>query len=173
MPISLEVFLRAENLPPRDAWQQAIDAEEIELQLDNCDTKSHEGSWPCTLNGIDCGFEYIFAESEPSEFDDRPTKAPNRRKWASLFGAASSLEAAEPQEIDKIHRQIGDRDHIAVFKWRSSLDDGRAASFAAAVLAKVADGFLFDPQSGELTAGKDAVDLVKAQDRSERDLKSG
>ena len=170
MSVHLEVFLRAENLPTRDSWQRAIDAEGIDLQLDNVDTLALRGFWPCKLSGADCGFEYIFDKAEPIGHDT-PQKPTERGFWARLFGTASTSESEEPDETDEKERRIGDRDHVVEFVWHASLDDGRAASLAAAVLAKIAHGFLYDPQSGELIPGKDAVGLVLSQDRTDHDIK--
>lgn len=167
MSVHLEVFLRQENLPSRLAWQHAIDAEAIDLQLDDADTRTQVGFWPCKLNGTDCGFEYIFGKAEPPGHE-KPQNASSKGFWTRLFGTESSSEPEEPGDVQTI---IGDRDHVVEFVWHSSIDDGRAAAFAAAVLAKITDGFLLDPQSGELTPGKDAVGLIRTQDRTEQEIK--
>jgi hypothetical protein len=164
MSVSLEVFLKAEKLPARKVWQEAIDAEEINLQLDEADTRTQVGFWPCKLNGTDCGFEYFFGKAE---LHDKPKKARSRSFWSRLFGTNNS----EPEQPDVVRQAVGDRDHIVEFDWHSSVDDGRAAAFAAAVLAKISDGYFLDPQSGEFTPGKDAVALGKSQDRTEQDMK--
>ena len=170
MSVSLEVLLMRETLPTRDAWQQAILAEGIDLRLDDFDTSSHTGSLPCKLNGRDCGFEYYFGQAEPFATEEPVPKA-NVGWWARLFGRTGAVVREEPDEADRLQIAIGDNDHCSEFVFRSSIDDGRAAAFAAAVLAQMTDGYFYDPQSGELTAGKEAVALVKSQDRSERDVK--
>jgi len=140
MSVELIVYLRREQLPTSDNWQQAIVADGIHLQLEQLDTGTQTGFWPVKLDGADCGFEYSF----------------NR------------IDADEPEEILET---IGDRDHRATFVIHSSMNDCRAASFAASVLAKIANGVFSDPQSGELIDGVDAVDHVKSQDRTERQMK--
>jgi hypothetical protein len=140
MSVELAVYLRRERLPTRDVWQRAIEAEGIDLKLDNVDTTTHTGFWPTKLGNAECGFEYWF-------------------------------DRLENQEPDEILQNIGDRDHRASFVWHSSLDDGRAAAFVAIVLAKVSDGVLFDPQSGEMTIGANALDTVRNQDRSVQEFK--
>jgi hypothetical protein len=170
MSVDLMVYLKREKLPTRESWQQAIDAERIDLKLEEADTTTHTGFWPCKLNGNDCGYEYFFERAEPVASDEPPS--PEKRGWwARLLGRSGPSKPEEPDEADHVQEQIGDNDYSVTLTWHSSIEDCRAASFAAAILAQMTDGFLYDPQSGELTAGKHAVDLVKSQDRTERDIK--
>jgi hypothetical protein len=153
MSVSLEVFLKRDSLPTRDAWQQAILAEGIDLQLDDVEPSFHTGFWPCKLSGKDCGFEYFFEEAEPVATEESVPRA-NVSWWARLFGRSSVTVPEGPDEADHLQAAIGNNDHMVKFVWHSSFDDGRAAAFAAAVLARITDGFLYDPQSGALTAGR-------------------
>ena len=167
MSVSLEVFLKADKLPPRKVWQEAIDAEGIDLQLDDADTLTQVGFWPCKLNGTDCGFEYFFGKTEPVRHDKRHD-VQSRGFWARLFGTGGP---ADPEVPDEVQQRVGDRDYVVEFVWHSSIDDGRAAAFAAAVLAKISDGFLHDPQGGGLTPGNEAVGLVRSEDRTNHEIK--
>src|SRR5687767_3013127 len=102
MSVELAVYLRRERLPTRDAWQQAISANGVDVHLDDLNTASHTGFWPVKFGNIECGFEY----------------------WFDRVG---------DEEPEEILEAIGDRDHRVSFVWHSSLDDCRAASFAAGV----------------------------------------
>jgi hypothetical protein len=144
MSVDLMVFLKREKLPTRDDWQQAIDAEGLDLKLDEADTTTHTGFWPAMLNGKECGFEYSFGIEEPADEDEEP---------------------------DELFEAIGDRAYLATFTIHASVDELQAASIAAAVLAKTADGVFFDPQSGEFAIGNGAFQLLKDQERRERERK--
>src|SRR5688572_27971977 len=74
--------------------------------------------------------------------------------WPMKLGAVDCrfeywFDRIEDEEPDEILGALGDRDHRATFVFHSSLDDCRAASFPASVLAKLANGILYDPQGGE------------------------
>jgi len=144
MSVHLGVFLLREQLPTRDSWQRAIDAEGIDLQLEQADTIEQVGFWPARLNKKDCGFEYSFGRIETS----------------------IPVESENP---DPILEAVGDRDHQVSFVFHSSREDGEAAALAAATLAKIADGVLFDPQSGEFAVGADAYELLRRQEADERE----
>ena len=115
------------------------------MTMEAVDTRTHTGFWPLKHDQKECGFEYFCDAVDRQTFE--------------LEGADDFLEL------------IGNRDCSVTFTWHGSLDDCRAASFAAGVLAKLSDGVLLDPQSGETVVGRQALELVKKQDRTERDMK--
>lgn len=142
MSVDLVVYLNRDRLPTCEQWQQAIAAEGIEMTMDAVDTRTHTGFWPITHEKKECGFEYSCNTVDRQSF--------------KLEGADEFL--------------IGDRDCSVTFRWHSSLEDAAAASTAAAVLSKLGDGVLFDPQCGEHVVGAEAFELL-VQGEQERERK--
>jgi hypothetical protein len=70
---------------------------------------------------------------------------------------------------DDLQLEIGDRDRVVDFVWHSNELDKRAALHAAAALAKLTNGFYFDPQGGEFAQGERAYQLLEQQEIDERD----
>jgi hypothetical protein len=50
---------------------------------------------------------------------------------------------------------------VANFRWGGDLTECAAAVIASAVLARLTDGILFDPQEGEMVSGSEAIALAK------------
>jgi hypothetical protein len=166
MSVSLEVFLKRENLPSREAWQRAIEVDGIKFEFEDSDPATQNGFWPCKLNGKECGFEYSFGVSEQiSEPEQPPAK---RGWWARLFGSSNCVKTANRDEFDELEEAIGDRNSVASFKWHGAHEDaeldGRAASLAATTLAKLANGVFLDPQSGDFAVGAEALELLEYED---------
>jgi hypothetical protein len=74
-------------------------------------------------------------------------------------------EASEEDDL----KAIGDRTHVAQFILHGSELDLRAAEIAASVLASIANGVFFDPQSGSFAEGGSVFDLLLKQHDTERD----
>jgi hypothetical protein len=164
--INLDVFLNRRNLPDRESWQRAIIAAGVDFEFDDAEPATHNGFWPCKLDGKECGFEYFFGDREPIEERERAAQA-KRGWWSRLFGSSDPVKVVEHDEFDDLQEAIGDRDSMVSFKWRGAHKqaelDGRAAMLAAATLAKIADGVFVDPQ-GDFATGADALDLIEVED---------
>jgi hydroxypyruvate isomerase len=72
------------------------------------------------------------------------------------------------EEIEDIASIVGGRGRVAEFIWHSNELDGFAAEIAAAFLANISDGILFDPQSGDWAQGRDAYALIESWRADER-----
>jgi len=62
--VDLYVFLRDQDVPTRDGWQQAINASGVDLVLDNFNPREHTVYLPVKLNFKPTGFEYYFGSVE-------------------------------------------------------------------------------------------------------------
>ena len=138
MSFDIFVYLQDSRLPSRDDWQRAIDAKGFDLHLDDFSPRTQTGFLPCKMEGNDCGFEYLFYAIEPDEIE----------------------------ETDPL--QVGTRDRVVTFTIHSSKLDCRAATTAAAVLAELADGVFFDPQSGESATANEVFVLLAEMEKSGR-----
>ena len=70
MSVELLVYIRREQLPTKEKWQAAMDAEGIDLRFDDVNTATHSGFWPIKFGGAECGFEYGFDRIEDGEPDE-------------------------------------------------------------------------------------------------------
>jgi hypothetical protein len=174
MSVDLMVYLRREKLPTRDSWQQAIDAQGIELKLDDADTITHTGYWPAKLNGKECGFEYSFDKAEPLDVAEtvdvvEPRGRTDSGWWVRLFGTAPPPVLEYHDQEDELQQVLADRDYAVTFTTHASDDEAEAASLAGVVLAKIADGVFFDPQSGDWAVGEGAFRLLEDQESERRE----
>jgi hypothetical protein len=139
MSVGFYVYLREEQLPSRDEWQQEIDRHGIHLKLDEFSTREHRGFLPAVMNGADCGFEYAFQPVDETVWDD-----------------------GVPQEI-------GDRNRVVTFKTHGGREqDSEAAMLAAAVLTELTKGVYEDPQGGGFAEGGEVFDLLRDQEDTDR-----
>lgn len=143
MSVNLVVYLKRDRLPNCEEWQRAVAAEGIDMTMDVVDTRTHTGFWPLRHQGQECGFEYTFGE----------------------------IETIDQEDLTDLLKIVGDRDCSVDFKWHGSVEDGRAAAIAAAVLAKLVDGVFVDPQSDESAVGAAAFELLIRQEQAERQRK--
>jgi hypothetical protein len=106
--VSVEVcvYLRSRDLPSRDAWQRAIDAPGIDLQLDEFSPRELTGFLPAKLNGEECGFEYLYhpvdhdeAEEVLAEVGDRDHVVRFVTHASKLDGRSAMLAAAALTEL--------------------------------------------------------------------------
>jgi hypothetical protein len=71
MSVDLIVYLRRSAMPSPSAWQQAIAATGLPVELD-CDFNSDDfsGFLPCKLRGVASGFEYFAEKLSPAEANE-------------------------------------------------------------------------------------------------------
>lgn len=101
MSVEVIVYVRDAELPSREEWQRAIDAENIGLQLEDFSPREHTGFLPARLDGQECGFEYSFEAVDEWESEEVLTEIGDRDRrvafvWHSseLDGQAAMLAAA-------------------------------------------------------------------------------
>jgi hypothetical protein len=133
MSMEFHVLLSNPGLPTIQEWQTAIQAHGFDLVLDTTlNLHTHAGFMPAVYKGQETGFE----------FDLSPASG-----------------------IADVYSEVGDllegRDLCANFRWGNDLSECAAATIAAAVLAIIAEGILYDPQEG--VAYRDAAAITVAQ----------
>ncbi|MGD9724605.1 MAG: hypothetical protein AB7O59_25090 [Pirellulales bacterium] len=82
MSVDTLVFLRDEQLPSFESWQQALAAAGIALEKID-DLRAHAGFIPAQFKGHESGFEWYLDESE-GVFDEMPAAVAGRPYLASL-----------------------------------------------------------------------------------------
>jgi hypothetical protein len=133
MSMELYVLLSSSKLPTVQEWQTAIHVHGFDLVLDpTLNLHTDAGFTPAIYKGQETGFEFDL--SPASEIADS----------YSIVG--DLLEA---------------RDRSANFRWGSELSECAAATIAAAVLATLSEGIIYDPQ--EDVAYRDAAAITIAQ----------
>lgn len=135
MARALTVYLERDAVPTRKALQQAIDALNLPLKLDD-DYVPFEtaGYLPCTLDGEDAGFDLRF-KTLPADLAD-----------------SSSLKAS-----------IGRRDTVIALKWNSDPREEGAALIYCAALAGSFGALVHDADSDALLSCNQLV--ARAVDR--------
>lgn len=133
--ISYNVFLDRGRLPAAGDWARMIREAGFEVELSTAfDPGSHSGYLPCPDDRT--GFEY----------------------YLESF-AAPTLEIGEVGA-----KAIGSRDAVASLRFSGRPSDRSAAAAAAATLAAMTDGVLFDTEPGHFIA----ADAALAWARNER-----
>jgi hypothetical protein len=126
--ISYNVFLDRERLPAGADWSRVLREGGFETQLDPAfEPRTHSGYLPCPDERI--GFEYYL---EPF---DSPTPE---------IGAEGA-------------KVIGKRNVVVSFRFSGRRLDREAAASAAATLAAMSDGILFDSELGHFIGAADAL----------------
>lgn len=126
--ISFNVFLDRNRLPTALDWARVLREAGYEIALDTqFDPRSHSGYVPCPDDRT--GFEYYL------EAFDAPT-----------------IEIG-----DEGAKAIGARNAVVSLRLSGRPSDQAAATAAAATLAAMADGVLFDSESGHFIAAADAL----------------
>jgi hypothetical protein len=92
MSVEVLVYIRDADLPTRDEWQRAIDAEGIDLHLDPFSPREHTGYLPAKLNGQDCGFEYFYQPLDAADTKDVRAEVGDRDRSVSLVCHSSEIE---------------------------------------------------------------------------------
>lgn len=130
MSLTSVVFLRRARLPSVEQWATAIRKAGYALTLDEtADLETLSGRLPCRHEGRETGFEYFLGTAE----DAAGELSPKQRK------------------------QLGDRDAAVSFVTHGSALDLVTGAIASGVLCATADGVLFDEETGDLWAGKQAL----------------
>jgi hypothetical protein len=126
--ISYNVFLEHDRLPAADDWARMIREAGFAVDLSTeFEPRSHSGYLPCPDDRT--GFEYYL------ESFDEPT-----------------------MEIGEVGaRAIGPRDMVASLRFSGRPSDRSAAAAAAATLAAMTDGVLFDTEPGHFIAADEAL----------------
>jgi hypothetical protein len=110
-------FLQRNEVPTRQALQQAIDALKFKLSLDDGYAPfKTSGYLPCTLEGEDAGFDLRFKDADP-------TSAP------------------------KLAAELGERDVELTFKWSGDVWEAASAAIFCAALAQNFGAIIFDAEA--------------------------
>ena len=126
--ISYNVFLDRERLPTAAEWTRVLREGGFETQLDpSFEPRSHSGYLPCPDERI--GFEYYL---EP-------------------------FDAPTPEIGDEGAQVIGKRNAVVSLRFSGRPLDREAAAGAAATLAAMSDGVLFDSEPGHFISSADAL----------------
>jgi hypothetical protein len=133
MSIEFHVLLSHPGLPTVQEWQIAIQAHGFDLVLDTTlNLHTDAGFTPTLYKGQETGFEF---------------------------------DLSSASDIADVSSEVGDllegRDLSANFRWGSDLSECAAATIAAAVLATITEGILYDPQ--ERAAYRDVAAITVAQ----------
>jgi hypothetical protein len=117
MSLDIYVLLNKSSVPSVTAWQSALDSLGTSVILDDAFDPLHDSGFvPCKFGGTSTGFEFFLETT-----DDLGTY---------------------PQLAHHVQQYDGG----AVFSWGSDLKECAAAISAAAALAAVAEGIMYDPQ---------------------------
>jgi hypothetical protein len=126
--ITFNVFLDRSRLPDAAGWAGAIREAGFDVQLDaGFDPGSYSGYLPCPDDRT--GFEY----------------------YLETF-TTPSLELGDAGAT-----AIGSRNTVATFRFSGRSSDRDAATAAAATLAAMTDGVLFDTEPGHFIAASEAL----------------
>jgi hypothetical protein len=133
MSIEIHVLLKNSNIPSVAQWQQAIHAAGFDLMLDHTfSVREHSGFLLATYKGIETGFEFDLSNN------------------SDIISTYSDVVA-----------HIENRDLSANFRWGGRLTECVAALIASAILAKLSDGIVYDPQSETFETGDEALRSVR------------
>jgi hypothetical protein len=126
--ISYNVFLDRERLPTGADWCRVLREGGFETQLDpQLDPHTHSGYLPCPDERI--GFEYYL---EP-------------------------FDAPMPEMGEEGAKIVGTRNAVVTLRFSGRRLDREAAASAAATLAAMSDGILFDSEPGHFVSAADAL----------------
>jgi len=120
-----------ERAPATQDWNEATQGAGFELHLDpSCEIQNQSGFWPCVYRDDEAGFEFY------AEVIDKKADAKFRME----------LEGLEPE--------TDGRDFRATFSAGSD-EEVASAVIAAAILAELTNGLVYDTWSGEeIAAGQ-------------------
>ena len=134
MSVDLFVFLSASNLPTTAEWQDGIDRLGVNVRLDESIDSANHSGFW----PAQCGSGQLGFEYYTGSVAD-------------TFGA---------QGPDG----LGGRDFVANFVTHSDLQELRCAMIAAAALATLADGVVFDDKTGGLIVGSALLEQAQTID---------
>jgi hypothetical protein len=137
MSVSVSVFLKDDRLPTPTEWQAAIRGAGFAVELDtDFDPRTFTGFLPATYRGLAAGFEYYLDEVAGT----------------TDLGSERRVAAASGQEL------------YVTLVTHSSMAETLSATLAAAVLAEVTAGTLFDDESDEAHPGASATAWARSQE---------
>ena len=91
MSADLNVFIKADQLPTREEWMEAIGKHGFQFKFDDeFNPEDHQGFLPCTFEGKEAGFEYYCDKIEETGFEDDP--APELEGKELCVGFCSSFD---------------------------------------------------------------------------------
>jgi hypothetical protein len=138
MSVSVSVFFKAASQPTPIAWQATIREAGFELELDtDFDPQTFRGFLPGTYRGLPAGFEFYLDQID------------------GAGGAGSERRAAAA---------VG-HDRCVTLVTHASMAEGISASLAAASLAVVTNGVLFDDESDEAHPPSEALVWARGIER--------
>jgi len=133
MSMALHVFLHDAALPTREQWQSGIAGEGFPLVLDQTlDVRQNTGFSPAIYGDRQSGFEFDLLPAT------RATSV-GEGDWARIDG----------------------HDLCANFRWVGNVQESISVYIASAVLAKLANGVLYDPRADRFLTGAEAVAMVR------------
>ena len=114
MSVDTFTFLNDGRLPSRDQLQAALDAENINIKLDDVDDlRQFSGYWPAKFDGHDSGFEWYYGTAvetfgevpdgvdERSHAVDLVTHSDIRELVCALFVAGVLAKVADGRFLDE------------------------------------------------------------------------
>jgi hypothetical protein len=120
MSMEVYVFLKRSDLPLVGSWQQAVRDSNFPVDLyPTFDPAKDSGFVPCKFRDATSGFEYFLSSS-----DDIASSYPDLKEAVRSYDSATT------------------------FSWGSRLDECAVALIAAATLAALSSGVMYDPQDG-------------------------
>ena len=135
-PLELHVLLHDANIPTSEQWQNALTDSGLALaQWDSFDVRTHTGFLPVAVQGIASGFAFAL---DPPEFV----------VGSEIFANEELPEEAAGMNVSANFR-FADGDHVF------------AAPVAAAILARLADGFVYNPRTTTFSRGEAALEAAR------------
>ena len=142
--MEVEVFFNGVSALTAEAWQAEITRLGFSVELDpGTNLESLSGFQPVTIDGERSGFECY----------RRAVAASPPRTWWRRRSSAGSGQTATPAGIEG--------DESVAFRWGGDLVEMAAALSAAAALAVVTNGTLWDPQESRSYTPEEAVELAR------------
>jgi hypothetical protein len=133
MSMDVHVLLSTARFPSAAAWQSALDRLGTSVAFDDgFDPLQDSGFVPCKFENAPTGFEF-------------------------LLSTRDDLLEAYPQLADRVREYDG----CADFTWGGGLTECAAAISAAAALAVLAQGAIYDPQDDAWIAAAEAEDYAR------------
>lgn len=133
MSVELYVFLEANKLPAVQDWQTTIRKYSLPLTLDHTlNPHTNQGFTPATYGMIETGFEFDLCQAA-----DILTTYPHLKRTLERY------------------------DLSATFCWGDNLTECASATAAAAALAAISDGILYDPQGDKAYTGASAIAMAQ------------
>jgi len=133
MPMALHVFLHDAAFPTREQWQSGIAEEGFRLVLDQTlDVRQNTGFRPAVYGGRKSGFEF------------------------DLLPATVATSVCEGDLA-----RVNGHDLCANFRCGGNVRESISIHIASAVLAKLANGILYDPRADHFLTGTEAVARVR------------